>query len=241
MLTDQPHILPLTRDNLAHNFPAAAAAAQRGSHAHTEAAAAQQGSQAHATVVPTASSAAAAFAAAFGSEPQPAAAGAAGMQGAQAGAGAADAGWQVFGAGPLVAEFTWGESAQELHARVAEAAAQRAGSAAAAAAVGAVPPEQQQQPPLQAQQAAALFDVIVGADLLYDPGCHAALLGSLEELVAPHTQVCRAAAAATFACPRCCLHWLFAAAAAAGSKACMLLLRAGVSLLPAPRPGGGGL
>jgi hypothetical protein len=37
--------------------------------------------------------------------------------------------------------------------------------------------------------ASSCFDVIVGADLTYDPAGHAPLLDTVRQLAAPHTQV----------------------------------------------------
>ncbi|KAI8463651.1 MAG: hypothetical protein J3K34DRAFT_475003 [Monoraphidium minutum] len=80
-------------------------------------------------------------------------------------------------AAPLVADYEWGKPAAELAGRVAAAAAE--------AACGG--PQQQQGGAGPDHE--ITYDLIVGADVLYEPRAHAALLASLTALSAPHTQV----------------------------------------------------
>jgi len=195
---------------------------------------------------PAAPSAAAAFAAAFGAAATPAekeSATPTQFQGQQGHSGdpAEELASRVFGRGPLVVQYTWGEPLDQLQGRVAAAsrarlhmlaAQDRAASTqqpqlpgsvhAAAVLAGAsqerTPAATSQQPrasveagnppagpstgkagglneqsyALQAEQLAAEgYDVVVGADLLYDMASHAALRQSLEQLAAlsPHLQV----------------------------------------------------
>ncbi|KAF8067428.1 hypothetical protein HT031_002476 [Scenedesmus sp. PABB004] len=121
LLTDQAHVLPLTRENVDAAFgrPDGAAAARRGPGA------------------------------AAASAPEPA--------------------WAVFGAGPMVVEYNWGEPAAALRGRVAAAAAARLGGRAPLPAAAAAMPQQRRRRRRQTR--------------------HAALLDSLRELCAPHTQV----------------------------------------------------
>ncbi|KAF6250360.1 hypothetical protein COO60DRAFT_1647296 [Scenedesmus sp. NREL 46B-D3] len=169
VLTDLPHILPLTQENLELNFPLTSKAGVSSSNSSSSRAAA---------------------------EAQPA-----GRQ-----QPAALPGWQVFAAGPLVVEHSWGEPAERLQQRVAAAAAARLPGAASCTAMRQL--QQEQEPQQQRQQEDAqeqgslrlagpsrAFDFVVGADLLYDPAYHQALLTSLQQLCAPHTQV--------FLCYRC--------------------------------------
>jgi len=101
---------------------------------------------------------------------------------------------------PFVVEYAWGEQKGLLKQRIA-----------AAAAIGAVScqpaePQQQQQQQLRSGMHSPAgasssssylqtspdqieFDLIVGADLLYEPATHLPLLQSLRELASPHTQV----------------------------------------------------
>ncbi|KAI8467056.1 MAG: hypothetical protein J3K34DRAFT_46260 [Monoraphidium minutum] len=81
-------------------------------------------------------------------------------------------------AAPLVADYEWGEPAAALAGRVAAAAAEAAGGG----------PHQQQQGG-DGPDHEITYDLIVGADVLYEPRAHAALLASLTALSAPHTQV----------------------------------------------------
>lgn len=246
VLTDLPHILHLTRENLALNFPlTSAAAASTGNSSSTSSRsgtfgsrsnAAQQISQAQQSAAglaelegaaksscvspqtrnlhqqqqeqqqsPAAAlSASAAFAAAFcgpaaaeaAAEPQPAV-----QQQHQ------QLDWPVFAAGPLVVEHSWGEPAEQLQQRVAAAAAARLQATASQCVERQLQQEQQglhQQQQQQQQEGAQeqgsvllagpskAYDFVVGADLLYDPTCHQALLSSLQQLCAPHTQVIQA-------------------------------------------------
>jgi hypothetical protein len=109
--------------------------------------------------------------------------------------------WQVFAAGPLVVEHSWGEPAERLQQQVAAAAAARLQCTASYTALR---QQQQRQEDRQQQQehldeqrslleacCSWPFDYVVGADLLYDPAYHEALLSSLQQLCAPHTQVTR--------------------------------------------------
>jgi hypothetical protein len=111
--------------------------------------------------------------------------------------------WQVFAAGPLVVEYSWGEPAEQLQQRVAAAAAARLNAAAHHAEVQ--QPQQEQDDQQQQQQHddncqrssvaqaayhSRAYDYVVGADLLYDTTYHQSLLTSLQQLCAPHTQVC---------------------------------------------------
>jgi hypothetical protein len=167
VLTDQAHILALTRENLALNFsssrrqPAAPADQQ-----HEAGPIAEPASPRPPSVV-------AAFAAAFSSTSSGGDAAAAHSPPDASAAG------QVFAAGPLVVAYEWGEPLSLLHSRIAAAAAERCCQSAAAAA-----------PALQ-ELASSGFDVIVGADLLYDASGHALLLASLQELstCSPHARV----------------------------------------------------
>jgi hypothetical protein len=237
VLTDLPHILPLTQENLELNFPLTSPAAAstgnsiepsntagtfgRRSHAVGRCSQAEQGSasttklegaamlgsadhghqlggrQQHQSA---ALSASAAFAAAIcsSSPGQPAAE----LQQQQQ--CASESGWQVFTAGPLVVEYSWGQPAEQLQQRVAAAAAARLNTAASHAAVQQSQQEQedhhQQQQQLDdgykhsslplAFHHSRAYDYVVGADLLYDPTYHQALLTSLQQLCAPHAQVC---------------------------------------------------
>jgi hypothetical protein len=120
---------------------------------------------------------------------------------------------RVFNAGPLVVQYSWGEPLQALQDRVAAGAAARLAGATAQH-------QQQQQASTTAasvqqgdaggnedgihltaangdstqrlqQLASEAFDVVVGADVLYDPRVHALLLSSLQQLAAAsrHLQV----------------------------------------------------
>lgn len=249
VLTDQGHVLGLTRDNLAMNFPAAirrpeiptskpcstttlkedaagtAAAAHAAKHipstrspAFRVSAASQRTSAGAITGSATRSSrlsATEAFAAAFST-----AALAGGCQelqqaelhrqqqedettAAAAGAGA-DASHmvsQVFAQGPLVVQYNWGEPLEQLHSRTAAEAAQRLDLRAALDADSSRQQEQSvsqgsgtNQPDHAAVSQAMSsrgIDIILGADLLYDPQGHAPLLSTLQQLAAasPHAVV----------------------------------------------------
>jgi hypothetical protein len=142
---------------------------------------------------------------------------------------------RVFSTGPLVVPYSWGEALQLLQDRLAAVAAARltppslSGSSgddqpsqlhgpapAAAAATPGTPQQELQVPPTDGfvqQWEAQGYDVVVGADLLYDPAHHAVLLHSLQQLAvaSPHLQV--------FLCWRCRTlgeEAFFEAAAAAG-------------------------
>ncbi|KAI8476654.1 MAG: hypothetical protein J3K34DRAFT_463641 [Monoraphidium minutum] len=87
-------------------------------------------------------------------------------------------------AAPLVADYEWGEPAAALAGRVPAAAAE--------AACGG--PQQQQGGAGPDHE--ITYDLIVRADVLYEPRAHAALLASLTALSAPHTQARGAGAGA---------------------------------------------
>jgi hypothetical protein len=110
--------------------------------------------------------------------------------------------WQVFAAGPLAVEHSWGEPAERLQQQVAAAAAARLQCTASNAALqqlqqGQEDQQQQQQEHWEKQRSLLAtccsrpYDYVIGADLLYDPAYHQALLVSLQQLCAPHTQVMR--------------------------------------------------
>lgn len=88
--------------------------------------------------------------------------------------------WDVFVRGPLVVQYNWGETLQQLQHRTTEAATARL----AAAVEGSI-----QSARLLSQVVGSAYDVVVGADLLYDPECHQLLLESLNVVCAAHTQV----------------------------------------------------
>jgi hypothetical protein len=245
VLTDLPHILALTQENLVLNFPLTSTAAASssssssstgassscilGTFGHRSQAAGQHSWGQHASARAeqpaeaggcalavangetvsnqlqqraTATSASAAFAAAFCS-PEVADTQAASQQ-----QSAAQHDWQqqVFAAGPLVVEHCWGEPAEQLQQQVAAAAAVRLQCVASHRALQQLQQEgqtdqqqqqEQQQEHSQQRCSSSLaccsrpFDYVVGADLLYDPAYHQALLTSLQQLCAPHTQVTR--------------------------------------------------
>lgn len=87
---------------------------------------------------------------------------------------------------PCVREYTWGAPMEPLLHSLSSTALQHP-SASGGAGEGHL--QQQQQGQAQQQAAGVCFDVIVGADLLYAPQAHSALLASLAALAAPHTQV----------------------------------------------------
>ena len=88
------------------------------------------------------------------------------------------------GAPPLVVPYAWGEPAAALAARVAAAAGAGCGARAAAWADSGGGGDTS-----GGGGGGFQADVIIGADLLYDPAGHAPLLASLAALAAPHTQV----------------------------------------------------
>jgi hypothetical protein len=259
VLTDQEHILLLTKENLELNFPgtatagvaAAAAAAAASGHGNQQqrrlfgaGPSQQQPLPVGAPAVATAHqqpigehsrakqpmSAADAFAAAFGAPATNPPA----HQQQQQHSGSDGLASRVFSTGPLVVPYSWGEPLQLLQDRLAAVAAarltppsptgasgvdqpsQRHGPVPVAAATPGTPQQQLQVPPTDGflqQWAAQGYDVVVGADLLYDPAHHAALLQGLQQLAAasPHLQV--------FLCWRCRIlgeEAFFEAAAAAG-------------------------
>lgn len=198
VLTDQEHILSLTRENLALNFPATSASSSRGPQQPDT-----TGSIAAATSGAVASipsgcdmqqqqqplSAAAAFAAAFGSLTDSSQAAPASTQPPSC---ALDV-QQVYAPGPLVVEYTWGEPLQQLQDRLASAGATRLGCGGEA---GTSSPSGISSSVAQAgdpvgQLAGLGFDIVLGADLLYDVSAHPAVLHSLQQLAAasPHLQV----------------------------------------------------
>lgn len=127
-----------------------------------------------------------------------AAAAAAAQPAPAAGFTAAEQLWgRAFSAGPLVVQYTWGESTECLQQRVAAAAATRLGAIHTAAIAETAAPDsratrqhgQLAVPASLMQPQAACYDVVVGADLLYDPACHAALLDSLDKACSAHTEV----------------------------------------------------
>lgn len=165
VLTDQEHILPLTRENLAINFPATTMnSSSRPEHAgaggcfgqlarQNQAAAAEQlrPDAAGGTVLARCEggavqqqqpmSAAAAFSAAFGSQQTPTS-GDVPIQASSQQQPCTDStnmylSSRVFGPGPLVVEHNWGEPLQQLQDRMAAAAAARLGSCGTKGSVGA--------------------------------------------------------------------------------------------------------
>eukprot|EP00775_Hariotina_reticulata_P000205 gene205-399_t len=240
VLTDQPHILPLTECNLELNFPATStgtystssrsrgrSSAINSCHLTTSSSSnIDQQSRTFGrrsepvqqrvddgvsltTAAHTAPSALAAFAAAF-SQAQHHDAAAAQTPTAQL-AAPGKLCEAVFTSGPLVVEHTWGETWGQLQMRVcsaADARLARSGQVEQQQAqqqahtipddVDATPPPpgicspapQQLGPEAPSpEQLDCCFDVVVGADLLYDVSCHAALLQSLDSTCSPHTQV----------------------------------------------------
>jgi hypothetical protein len=132
LLTDLPHITPLTRDNVAAN-----------------------------------------------------------CGGGAGGSGAAGA--------PLVVDFAWGEPAGALRERAAAAAAASGASwwrqrlQQTPQGLPDLQPDQRPDGGLSDHERGIMtFDLIVAADVLYEPRGHAPLLQSLQELSSPHTQVSRA-------------------------------------------------
>lgn len=142
---------------------------------------------------------------------------------------------RVFSTGPLVVPHSWGEALPLLQDRLAAVAAARLippslsgssgddqpsqlhGPAPAAAAATPGTPQQELQVPTTdgfvQQWVEQGYDVVVGADLLYNPAHHAAVLQSVQQLAvaSPHLQV--------FLCWRCRTlgeEAFFEAAAAAG-------------------------
>lgn len=255
VLTDQQHILPLTRDNLVLNFPATATRLSGPSTREHAGSSMQQQTpdQAPGQAVrhsaregfsqsPEAPSAAAAFAAAFGAAATAAEKGPATptQPQKQQEHPADELASRVFGTGPLVVQYTWGEPPEQLQGRVAAASQARlhmlaaqdratpaqpqlpgspqdpdglagalqantpaapsqqlhasvgAGGPPAGPSTGTAKALDEQSYARQAEQLAAEgYDVVVGADLLYDMAGHAALRQSLEQLAAlsPHLQV----------------------------------------------------
>jgi len=165
--------------------------------------------------------------------------------------------WTVFGPGPLVVEYTWGEPIQQLHQRTDAVAVRRLAD------MDLAPwshgdqkqrddhhhhhqqqqqQQQQQQPPTTSEQQpvhvapdastvakqkhatqshqlreqfSSGYDVVVGADLVYDPTSHAALLDALGSTCLSHTQVrkgltkqCVVAAVVCCYVISCLLQWL---------------------------------
>lgn len=77
--------------------------------------------------------------------------------------------WEALqAAGPLAVEYSWGEPAATLHQRMLRRT------------------NQEQLQASSGTELAVTFDAIVGADLLYLPHLHRALLDSLAQLCAPH-------------------------------------------------------
>lgn len=97
--------------------------------------------------------------------------------------------WKVFGPGPLVVHYQWGETQQQLQQRSTTAAAARLFEAAAPDKTAVAAEGHVQPAGLLPQVMGSAYDVVVGADLLYDPGCHHLLLDSLQEVCSAHTQV----------------------------------------------------
>lgn len=194
VLTDQQHILSLTRENLALNFPATSASSSRRLQqpdTTRSIAAATSGAVASPPSgcdMQQPLSAAAAFAAAFGSLTDSSQAAPASPQPPSCALELQ----QVYAPGPLVVEYSWGEPLQQLQDRLASAGATRLGcegEAGTSSPSGSRSVAQAADP--VGQLAGLGFDVVVGADLLYEVRAHPALLHSLQQLAAatPHLQV----------------------------------------------------
>lgn len=119
-------------------------------------------------------------------------------RGAGAATATASAGCCAPGA-PLVVDYSWGEPRAVLFGRIASSPSAAAAVGVAGAhgslrgvecAGGAMERVEPEAGGLRCWGSGQEeFDMIVGADLLYDPEVHGVLLKSLGELAAPHTQV----------------------------------------------------